>query len=176
MPFFLLAMLLMPLVEIGVLIAVGAEIGVLWTLALVVLASVVGIAVIRRQSMATFRTARAEAQAGRVPDRALVHGAMIVAAGFLLILPGFVTDAIGLLLLLPPVRDLLWQRLKSRVVVVGGGAPRGYRPADPVHRTPGVLDLNEAEFERRDGDPQSPWRAEIEDEKADRGPKRGDGL
>lgn len=176
MPFFLLAMLLMPLVEIGVFIAIGSEIGVLWTLALVVLASVVGIAVVRRQSMATFRTARAEAQAGRVPDRALVHGAMIVAAGFLLILPGFVSDAIGLLLLLPPVRDLLWHRLKSRVVVVGSGVPHGYRPGEPARRMPGVLELDEAEFERREGDPQSPWRSAIEDESTDDGPKRGDGL
>ena len=174
MPFFLLALLLMPLVEIGVFIAIGSEIGVLWTLALVVLASVGGIAIVRRQSMSTFRTARAEAQAGRVPDRALVHGAMIVAAGFLLLLPGFVSDALGLLLLLSPVRDLLWQRMKSRVVVVRGAAGRGYRPTAETRATPGILDLEGAEFERRDGDHESPWRSAIEDENMPDRPKPDD--
>lgn len=161
MPLFLLGFLILPLVEIGVFIAVGSEIGVLWTLALVVAASVVGLALVKRQSMNAFRTARAEARAGRVPDRAIVHGAMIVLAGFLLILPGFVSDALGLLLLLPPVRDLLWNRLRSRVVVVGGGAQRGYHPAR--NATPGVVDLETDEFARRSANPDSPWRGTIVD-------------
>lgn len=158
----LLAVLALPLLEIGVFIAVGSEIGVGWTLLLVVLSTVLGVALVRRQSFATLKAAQAEAQAGRVPAREMAHGAMIVAAGFLLILPGFVTDAFGLLLLVPPVRDLLFRALASRVVVVETRRSSAYRrPAKPA-----VVDLTDEEFERREGDPESPWR-EIESRDAE---------
>ncbi|RIY02766.1 membrane protein FxsA [Aureimonas flava] len=148
-----LALLALPLVEIGVFIWVGGAIGVWPTLALVIAAMVVGSLLLRRQTLSTLRAAQAEARAGRVPEREIVHGAMIALAGILLILPGFVTDVFGLLLFLPPVRDLVWRRLRAGVVVVG---PRG-----PAQRQPGpeVIDLSGGEFHRRDGADGSPWTA-----------------
>ncbi|MFD2239170.1 FxsA family protein [Aureimonas populi] len=164
----LLGLLALPLVEIGVFIAVGSEIGVAWTLALVVLSGVAGVLLVRRQSFSTLQAAQAEARSGRVPAREIVHGAMIVSAGLLLILPGFVTDAFGLLLLIPPVRDVLWRRLRSRVVVRSsyGRAHQPYGRSGPT-----VVDLSQGEFERREGDPDSPWH-EIEDERDGRDDRR----
>lgn len=149
-----LALLALPLIEIGVFIWVGGEIGVWPTLALVILSIVVGAALLKRQTLSTLRAAQAEARAGRLPERQIVHGAMIALAGILLILPGFVTDVVGLLLFLPPVRDFVWHRLRSRIVVVG---PTGARTAPYRQPGPEVIDLTGGEFRRRDGVDGSPW-------------------
>jgi UPF0716 protein FxsA len=165
-----LALLALPLVEIGVFIWVGGEIGVWPTLALVIAAIVLGAALLKRQTLSTLRAAQAEARAGRVPEREIVHGAMIALAGILLILPGFVTDVFGLLLFLPPVRDFVWHRLRSRIVVVG---PTGRRDAPYRRPGPEVIDLQGGDFQRRDGDGASPWKAidGRDDDPADGGPR-----
>ncbi len=128
-----LALLALPLVEIGVFIWVGGEIGVWPTLGLVVASILLGSVLLKRQTLSTLRAAQTEARAGRLPEREIVHRAMIALAGILLILPGFVTDVVGLLLFLPPVRDLVWRRLRSRIVVVG---PNGRRDAPYASRAP----------------------------------------
>ena len=74
---------------------------------------------------------RAELDAGRDPGRELAHGAMIVLAGVLLLIPGFVTDMFGLLLFIPPVRDVAWRFLKRRVVVGGSVFDRLRRLSQP---------------------------------------------
>lgn len=161
-----LALILLPLLEIGVFILVGSEIGVGWTLLLVVLSTVLGIAIMRRQTLRTLTEARTEARLGRVPERQIVHGALIALAGVLLVVPGFVTDAIGLLLFLPPVRDLLWNRMRSRIVVRAAGVPPhpGHRPP-PAQAAPEIIELEDGEFRRRgaDGTADSPWRKDDED-------------
>lgn len=152
LPFLLLAV---PLTEIAVFVLVGSQIGVLPTIALVVLTAVTGAALLRHQGIATLMRIRTEVDAGRVPGRELVNGVMILAAGILLLTPGFVTDTIGLLLFVPPVRDFLWNAVGRRVVVVrpaatgrSGGARSGGGP---------VIDLGDEEF-RREPKPDSPWR------------------
>ncbi|WP_182087202.1 FxsA family protein [Aureimonas sp. ME7] len=155
-----LSLLALPLLEIGVFIWVGGRIGVGWTLLLVVASVVLGAVLLKRQTLSTLQAARAQARAGRVPEREIVHGAMIGLAGILLILPGFLTDIAGLLLFLPPVRDLVWRQLRSRIKVVTPqrrDAP--YRP----NAGPEVIDLSGGEFRRREGEGDSPWR-EITDE------------
>ncbi len=165
-----LALLALPLIEIGVFIWVGGAIGVWPTLALVLASVILGSALLRRQTLSTLRAAQAEARSGRLPEREIVHGAMIALAGILLILPGFVTDVFGLLLFLPPVRDLVWHRLRSRIVVVG---PQGRR--DQPYRQPGpeVIDLTGGEFHRREGADGSPWTrlGGPNDDPDDRGPR-----
>jgi len=158
-----LALLALPLLEIGVFIWVGSHIGVGWTLALVVLSVVVGAMLLRRQTLSTLTAARAAARAGRVPDREIAHGAMIALAGILLVLPGFVTDVVGLLLFVPAVRDLLWNALRRRIRVVNVGA----RPAPAAD----IVELDGAEFRRRDD--ASPW-IRIDDDR--RGPGSGPTL
>lgn len=112
---------ILPLVEIFVMIEVGSVIGAGWTILLILLTAMVGMAIVRRQGMA----ALADLQAGmadlRDPARPIAHGVLIMLAGALLIVPGFVTDALGALLLVPPLRDLLMRRMGRRVVVVETG-------------------------------------------------------
>jgi len=154
-PLVLIILLGLPLLEIATFVVVGSEIGVLWTIALVVLSSIAGSILLRVQGFGALARIRRELDAGRDPGRELAHGAMIMLAGVLLLLPGFVTDLIGLLLFIPQVRDLAWRFIRQRVVVrsfgagFGGvGAGRGRGP---------VVDLDEDEFSRTP-DPKSPWR------------------
>ena len=100
-----------PLVEIAVFIQVGGWIGLGWTLALVVLTAVLGAWQLRAQGLATLLRARDQIDRGALPARELFDGACLLVAGALLLTPGFVTDATGFLLFLPPVRDMLRELL-----------------------------------------------------------------
>jgi UPF0716 protein FxsA len=141
--------LAMPVVEIAVLIAVGGEIGVLATLGLLFASAVLGVILVRIQGFNTIQRIRTELDRGGSPGRDLVHGMMILVAGILLIIPGFVSDAIGLLLFLPPVRDLGWRLLKSRIRVATVQTGTAYR-----RTRDGVVDLDEDDYHDLDSDPQ----------------------
>jgi UPF0716 protein FxsA len=99
-----LLFIVVPIVELYVIIQVGHVLGVANTLGLLILVSFVGAWLMKREGLSTWRRAQRQVEAGTVPGRELVDGALIVLAGALLLAPGFVTDAVGLLLLLPPVR------------------------------------------------------------------------
>jgi UPF0716 protein FxsA len=119
--------------EISVFILVGEAIGVLPTVLLVFALSAGGLVLMRRQGLGALVRIRTELDQGRMPGEAMGHAAMIVLAGTLLIIPGFVTDAFGLLLFVPAVRTALWRaigrRLKVRVVTTG---PAGRARGGPV--------------------------------------------
>lgn len=107
----------LPLVEIALFVTIGAWLGLWLTLAIVLGTAVLGMGVIRQQGVQAGDDLRRALDARRSPGGALAEGAMKVAAGVLLILPGFFTDTCGALLLLPPVRRLLLALLASRVQV-----------------------------------------------------------
>ncbi len=130
-PLFILAL---PIIEIAVFILVGSKIGVLWTIALVILSAMAGSLLLRIQGFGALNRIRAELDAGRDPGRELAHGAMIMLAAVLLLIPGFVTDVIGLLLFIPPVRDVAWRFLKRRIVVSGSVLDRLRRLSQPQTR------------------------------------------
>jgi UPF0716 protein FxsA len=110
-----LVFLLVPVAELIVLIKVGSMIGVFDTLALLVLLSLLGAWIVKREGVGLYRRAQRELEAGRVPTSSLVDGILLLAAGALLLTPGFITDAAGvLLLLLPPVRILVRRALTAR--------------------------------------------------------------
>ena len=127
---FFVLILALPIVEIALFIVVGGAIGLWPTLGLVVLAAVAGVALMRRQGLRTLERLTASLEAGGGPGEPLAHGALIFVAGLLLLIPGFFTDAVGLLLLLPPVRARLIGWGASRVIVRAAhmeartGAPR----------------------------------------------------
>jgi UPF0716 protein FxsA len=150
--------LVVPVLEIATFIAVGSEIGVLPTILLVIATAITGVSLMRIQGLGTLNRIRVALDQGKVPDRELVHGLMILLAGVLLLMPGFLTDILGILLFVPPIRDLAWRFLRSRVgVVVSSGGFSGFggfarRPDDG--RT---IELDEDEFSRTDrGDSRSP--------------------
>ena len=161
LPFLLLAF---PLLEIAGFVVVGQQIGALATIGLVIASSIAGSLLLRHQGFGVMARARQEIDAGRDPSRHLAHGVMVLLAAVLLIIPGFITDIFGLLLFLPPVRDLAWRLFKKRIVAVtsfgsdfgtGGFRSRG------GNRT---IDLDDDDFSREDDtnphgrDPNSPWR------------------
>jgi UPF0716 protein FxsA len=125
----LVALLLaIPIVEIAVMVQVADWIGTGQMLALLISVSVVGVWIVKRQGVGVLRRIRAELDAGRIPGAHLVDGGLVLLAGMLLVIPGFVTDTIGLLLLLPPVRALVRGRLRRRFrvqVTSSGRRPSG---------------------------------------------------
>jgi len=124
----LLLFVLLPLLEIAGFVIVGGWIGLWPTLALVVLAAILGVAVIRRQGAGLAFDLRGEMGQVRDPLSPMAHRAMKVLAGGLLILPGFVSDLAAGLLLLPPVRQAIINALAARM----GPAVRSAAPRDGV--------------------------------------------
>lgn len=143
-----LLILLLPLAEIACFILVGRRIGLFPTLSLVVLSAVAGIVLMRIQGFGVLTRLRQSGEAGRAPGKELLDAAMILIAGILLLIPGFLTDMLGLALFLPPVRAFLWNRLMRNIVVVDiGGMRPGGRPETRKDRT---IDLDENDFHRED--------------------------
>jgi UPF0716 protein FxsA len=104
LPLLFLLFILLPIAELWLIIEIGGAIGVLPTLALLIVDSLIGAALARSQSRAgweRFNTALAE---GRIPAKEVFDGAMIILGGALLLTPGFITDVFGLILLIPPTR------------------------------------------------------------------------
>ncbi|MBO1518373.1 FxsA family protein [Oceanisphaera sp. DM8] len=114
------------LMEIFVFIEVGSEIGALSTVALIVLTAVVGISLVRIQGFQTLMEAQRKINVGETPAREMLSGMMLALSGLLLLLPGFVSDIGGILLLLPPIRNLLVERFISRVNVQGSNSHQGH--------------------------------------------------
>ena len=96
--------IVVPIVELAVIIQVGQAVGVLNTIGLLLLVSFVGAWLVKREGMGVWHRFRRQVDKGVVPARELADGVMIIFAGALLMTPGFVTDLLGLSLLLPPVR------------------------------------------------------------------------
>jgi UPF0716 protein FxsA len=145
MALLLLLFIVLPIAELYVIIQVGQEIGVLWTLALLIADSFIGAALARSQGRHAWRAFNQALAEGRVPARETFDGAMIILGGALLLTPGFITDLFGFLLLLPPTRALLRTAVlrlaRGPVGVawrVGGYGPRRTpRPAAPPRGAPG---------------------------------------
>ncbi|MDP2480592.1 MAG: FxsA family protein [Candidatus Palauibacterales bacterium] len=106
---------LVPLAELWLLLRIGAWVGLLPTLALVVGTGVAGAWLARREGTRCWATVQTELRAGRVPGEEILHAFLVLAAGLLLITPGILTDLTGLALLLRPVRRLAVRSLRRRL-------------------------------------------------------------
>ncbi len=134
-----------PLVEIYVIIQVGQAIGPWWTILLLVLDSILGSWLIKREGTRAFRGLREALNSGRMPAKELADGALILIGGTLMLAPGFVTDGFGILMILPFTRPFFRRALtrvvSSRLVVLGpngpGGGPGARFPGRPDARRPG---------------------------------------
>ena len=138
-----LLFLIVPLIEIALFVLIGQAIGLVPTLLGVLLTAIAGAALIRWQGISLLRDMQATLSRGELPARQLGDAMLIGLGGLLLLLPGYFSDVIGILLLIPPVRSLIYRLLATRFrVVPGGGEP--YRPE------PGLIDLDESRW--RDAD------------------------
>ncbi len=103
-----------PFAELYVLIQVGRAIGVFNTLGLLLLVSIVGAWLAKREGLGVIRRMQAALEAGRVPGTELVDGFLILLAAALMLTPGFLTDIVAIFLLLPPVRAAVRRALRRR--------------------------------------------------------------
>lgn len=128
----LAVLILWPLAEIFVAIKVGESIGVLWTLLLLIAGWPIGAWALRSRGRAAWRRLSMAVSEGRAPGREVLNGALVVIGGLLLMIPGFITDVLGILALAPPTRALmrgvLVRNLRSRVMV--SAVRFGRRPYD----------------------------------------------
>lgn len=145
-----IAFLAVPLIEIALFIQVGGAIGLWPTLTIVVLTAIAGTAMVRGQGIMTLNRLRSSFSDMQDPTEPLVHGAMILFSGALLLTPGFFTDAVGFALLVPGVRVWLFARIRARLNVQHFTAgPHAQRP----HRHPHDNGVIDGEYE--DVTPQS---------------------
>jgi UPF0716 protein FxsA len=125
-PLWVLALLflLVPVAELYVIYQVGDAIGVLWTFLLLAADSLLGSLLLKSQGKAVWRRFNDNLAQGRMPHREVIDGVLVIFGGAFLITPGFLTDIVGLTLLIPPtravVRRFLVRRLGKRVMVADG--------------------------------------------------------
>jgi UPF0716 protein FxsA len=124
-------LVIVPIVEITVFVNVASAIGGWNALGLLIVVSIVGAWLVRHEGFVVLGRIRRQLDSGRVPGAELVDGLVLLVAGVLMLTPGFVTDAVGLVLVFPPTRILvrrgLLRRFRTRVEVFGFGPPPGGR-------------------------------------------------
>lgn len=132
-----LLFLLVPLAEIYLLIKVGSIIGAPWTVFAVVFTAVLGAWLLRLQGLSTLMRVRTSMDRGELPALPMLEGLMLLIAGALLLTPGFFTDAVGFVLLVPALRARLAQALLRSSIMHVQGAARPPRRTDAGHTIEG---------------------------------------
>ncbi|MEM7652848.1 MAG: FxsA family protein [Pseudomonadota bacterium] len=183
----LLAFLAIPLLEIYIFIEAGGEIGVWQTVGLTFLTAVIGTFLVRWQGLSVIAKARADMEKRALPVASILDGVGLAIAGFMLITPGFFTDALGFLFLVPPFRRVVLGLIAARLAAKGalharmhqaGYARSGYARSGEGQANPGSAprqgktsgapcpgvvidgefeDLSEAEFDENAKTRSSPW-------------------
>jgi len=164
-PILLLLFIFVPIIEIGLFIQVGGFLGLWPTIALVLITAFVGASLVRSQGLQTLMSVQNRLQQGELPAQQIFEGVMLAVAGVLLLTPGFMTDALGMLVLLPAPRAMIAKYLMSKMVVNSMGS-NGFHGSfqsdqfgqspfeqDPFHRDDSQQGSTfEGEFERKDDD------------------------
>jgi len=109
-----------PLIELYFIIVVGEAIGAFWTVILVILTAIIGVSLLRIQGMSTLMRAQRNMAQGQIPAMEMMEGIALAVAGVLLITPGFITDSIGMLCLIPASRQAIIRYIMARASVHGG--------------------------------------------------------
>ncbi len=157
--YILAAFIAVPLIEIALFIQVGGWIGLWPTLAVVVVTAIAGTAMVRSQGFRVLRQLQTSLDEMHDPTEPLVHGAMILFSGALLLTPGFFTDAVGFALLVPGVRVALFGAIRKRVNVqsFARGRPRPDRPARDQVIDADYAEVNPDDVPPRRTDTPSNW-------------------
>jgi len=138
---FLFFFLVMPVLELWLLIEIGSQIGALYTIGLLFLSAIIGIKLLQQQGFSTLIKMNQKMAAGENPAREALEGILLAAGGLMFLLPGFISDAIGLICLFPPTRHLLvhfWLKRAGMSAFVHV----------PVNRSAASEDIIEGEFRR----------------------------
>ncbi len=170
----LLALVVVPLVEIAVFISVGGAIGLWPTIAIVVLTAIAGTIMLRQQGLATLMRARQALAQQRMPVQELFDGACLLVAGVLLLTPGFVTDTIGFVLMIPPLRAFvgrwLWRAAEKSSRIHRSGDPNQGKGSGPMGGGGHVIEGDYRTVEPEAGPPAaSKWgRQDSDDDETER--------
>jgi UPF0716 protein FxsA len=160
-----LLFLVAPLVELAVIVQVASTIGVLDTIGLLILMSLVGAWLARREGLGVLARIQGALDQGRMPSTEVADGALILLAGALMIAPGFISDALALLLLVPPTRAIIrvpvLRYVARRGRVAAGNRFGGFRATGTRVRDDGGVDVWDVESWE---DPPAPTkRGELRD-------------
>ncbi len=145
---FLLLFVGIPLTELYFLIKVGSQIGAFPTIFLTVFTALLGGYMVRRQGFSTLMRVRGMVDRGEVPAIEMMEGAVLLVCGLLLLLPGFITDAVGFVFLVPPIRRWL-----LTAGLQGSGIMRPGAPTDSAQEQARRPDVIEGEFKREEDEP-----------------------
>lgn len=151
-PFLFVLLLVVPVAELWIIVQVAGEIGVVPTLLLLLVVSVAGAWLLKQQGTATWRRMRETVRRGQMPTQEVTDGALILLGGALLLTPGFLTDVVGLALLIPPTRAPVKAAIGS---VVAGRAKKRFG-----RETPRVQEARVVKVERSEGPTTASDRAE----------------
>lgn len=165
-PILLLLFICVPIIEIGLFIQLGGFLGLWPTIGLVLVTAFVGASLVRSQGIATLMSVQGRLQQGEMPAQQILEGVMLAVAGVLLLTPGFMTDAFGMLVLLPAPRAKiakeLMKRVKFNTMSSGGGfhaqSGFGQNPFghDPFQSSKDDGNTFEGEYEKKDDENNGP--------------------
>jgi len=110
----ILLILLVPIVEIYLFIKIGSQIGAFNTISLIFITAIIGIYYAKYEGLNTLKSAIKQTVKNEIPIYEIVSGAALAFAALLLIIPGFATDAMGLLIIFPPTRKVLFKKFKNK--------------------------------------------------------------
>ncbi|MGO1295717.1 MAG: FxsA family protein [Vibrio sp.] len=131
-PIILLLFIAVPIIEIGLFIQVGGFIGLWPTIGLVLVTAFVGASLVRSQGLQTLMSVQQRVQQGEIPAQQILEGVLLAVAGVLLLTPGFMTDILGMAVLLPAPRKKLAAYLLTKVVIkTGSQFQGGYHQDEP---------------------------------------------
>lgn len=150
MPFFIL-FVIVPIMELMVFAAVGDEVGLLNALLLALLTAIIGGAVVRHQGLQTLSAVQTAMRNGKMPAGELFDGLCLIAAGATLITPGFITDTIGFLLLVPAFRSIIKHYIKNHTNMAFDVHPAsGFQQSTP--HDPDIIEVEYEEVDERTRD------------------------
>ncbi|AGF75250.1 FxsA family protein [Bartonella vinsonii] len=152
--FFILLLISAFLIEIAGFIFVGKEIGILATLSLVILTTIIGIILLRIQGLNLFKNIQREFTQGHTLKNHIMDDAFITLGAFLLILPGFVSDVLGILLLIKPVRTVVWHLFSSLSNKINTHTKNNTTAQNDSEK---IIDLKAEDYKIHDA-MESPWR------------------
>ena len=148
----LIAFIAVPIIEIALFIQIGGFLGLFPTLAIVVLTAIAGTYLVRTQGLSVLSQLQSRFREMNDPSEPLVHGAMILFSGALLLTPGFFTDFIGFLLLIPNVRAAIFQKVRERINMQKANFETRFSSSQNVY---------EGEYEPVSNPENSPWANQI---------------
>lgn len=148
----LLLFLAMPVLEVAAFVKIGGEIGALWTILLTVGTAFLGAFLVRTQGIRTLFNVKEQLAQGQMPAAAMVEGIILLVCGALLLTPGFISDTIGFLGLIPSIRNTVAKGIVKRVIVSQVAGQQGFStkgPSPDLNSSKGSTTI-EGQFSRED--------------------------